>query len=292
MMMKASKNILTLMIKGHKDLWRNDMIRVTSCGHDSHHRKPCDIEHEHGLSEYLLLIVKTSAWFYIDGRRICTEPNMVILFDRDTYIRYGCDKPDYNDDWIHFSIPQCEEGDSLFASLGISLNQPLYPPDIQRLSSFIRLMAQEFHCPSSQSAQVLHCLMKALLYALGEDLLRADHPAFQHRHYSAFLRLRTSLYNDPGAAWTTEALARSLNLSVSHFQHLYKYFFHTSPQMDIIHARLDLAKFYLSNSNMSIYALALFCGYQSDVHFMRQFKKFVGMTPTEFRKLRYLTPPA
>ncbi len=69
------------------------MIRVTSCGHDSHHRRPCDIEHEHELAEYLFLIVKTYAWFYIGGQRIRTEPNMVILFDRDTCIHYGCDEP-------------------------------------------------------------------------------------------------------------------------------------------------------------------------------------------------------
>ena len=43
-------------------------------------------------------------------------------------------------------------------------------------------------------------------------------------------------------------------------------------------------KYYLAGSDMSIRGLADFCGYESELHFMRQFKKFVGMTPTEYRR--------
>ena len=35
---------------------------------------------------------------------------------------------------------------------------------------------------------------------------------------------------------------------------------------------------------MSIRSLSDFCGYDNELHFMRQFKKFVGMTPTEYRQ--------
>ena len=51
------------------------MITVTNCGHDSHHPKPCDIEHTDGLPDYLLLLVKTDAWFFVDGKRCFTQPN-------------------------------------------------------------------------------------------------------------------------------------------------------------------------------------------------------------------------
>lgn len=34
---------------------------------------------------------------------------------------------------------------------------------------------------------------------------------------------------------------------------------------------------------MSIRSLADFCGYENELHFMRQFKKFVGMTPSQYR---------
>ena len=259
------------------------MINITNCGHDSHHCQPCDIEHENGLSEYLLLIVKTAAWFSLGGTKTVTKPNMAILFDKHSYIHYGYQSPGYNDDWIHFDLNGSDEI-SWFQSLGLPLNQPLYPPDVQRLSQFIQLMSQESHFPAGHSAQIQDCLMKALLHALSEDLVRASQPVFQNRNYPAFLKLRAALYDNPSAPNSIETMARSLNLSISYFQHLYKQFFSVPPQMDLIQARLNLAKFYLTHSNMNIYALASFCGYSSEVHFMRQFKKFEGTTPSEYRQ--------
>ena len=259
------------------------MIHVTSCGHDSHHRSPCDIEHKNGLPDYLLLIIKTGAWVSIDGRRTFTAPNMVILFDRNTYIHYGCNDPDYNDDWIHFFIDSGTAGD-LISRLKIPLNHPLYPPDAQRLSRFVQLMSREFRFPADYSEQILDSLMQGLLHALAEDLKKAEQLYAGHRHYSAFLRLRTSLYNSPSIQWSAKEMADSLDLSVSHFQHLYKQFFAVSAQSGIIGARLELAKYYLTHSNMTICSIASFCGYDSEVHFMRQFKRFEGITPSAFRR--------
>ncbi len=258
------------------------MISIISCGHDSHHRQPCDIEHKNGLSEYLLLIVKTTAWVSLCGQKTLTEPNMVIIFDKHSYIHYGCQQSGYNDDWIHFDFN--DDDISWFQSLGFHFNQPLYPSDVQRLSQFVQLMSRESHFPAVYSSQILDHLMRALFYALSEDLVRVDQLAFQNKNYPVFLKLRTVLYDDPSAPNSIEAMARSLNLSISYFQHLYKQFFAVSPQLDVIHARLNLAKYYLTHSNMSIGALASFCGYASEVHFMRQFKKFEGATPSEYRR--------
>lgn len=259
------------------------MITITSCGHDSHHCKPCDIEHKNGLPEYLLLIVKTSAWFSIHKQYIVTEPNMVILFTPYTYIHYGCEYPDYNDDWIHFTLEDSIDT-SFFNSFHLPLNQPFYPADIPHLSQFVQMMTREFHFPAEYSPQILQTLMQSFLYTLAEDLKRSETFTFQNKHYSAFLKLRTDLCNNPSIPWSIHTMARSLNLSVSYFQHLYKEFFSTSPQNDLIHARLELAKFYLIHSNMNMYALSSFCGYNNEIHFMRQFKKFIGLTPSEYRQ--------
>ena len=35
---------------------------------------------------------------------------------------------------------------------------------------------------------------------------------------------------------------------------------------------------------MSISSLAAFCGYDNELHFMRQFKKGTGMTPSQYRE--------
>lgn len=263
------------------------MISVTKCGYDSHHPIACDIEHADGLPNYLLLLVKTDAWFVLGGRHVFVKPNTAILFDKNTYIHYGCHHPDYNDDWIHFRFSENEDS-SLLNTLGILFGQPLPVTDMQRLSRYVQLLTREFHFRTSHSDDTINHLMHALLYALADDLAQPEAIGSTHRQYPAFLRLRTSIYNNPALPYSSERLADSLQLSVSRFQHLYKAFFSVTAQNDIIHARIAMSKFYLQNSNMSIRALAAFCGYENEVHFMRQFKKQEEMTPSEFRKIRNL----
>ena len=48
--------------------------------------------------------------------------------------------------------------------------------------------------------------------------------------------------------------------------------------------RIEKAKSFLSKSNYSITEISNKCGYKSEFHFMRQFKKETGLTPTEFRR--------
>ena len=35
---------------------------------------------------------------------------------------------------------------------------------------------------------------------------------------------------------------------------------------------------------MTVQALAAFCGYENELHFMRQFKKCTGLTPSGYRE--------
>ncbi|WP_099469534.1 helix-turn-helix transcriptional regulator [Konateibacter massiliensis] len=258
------------------------MIHVNICGHNSHHPTPCNIEHEHGFSDYLLLLVKTKAWFYIDKKRTVTEPNMAILFDKNTYIRYGCDIAGYNDDWIHFYMS--EEEKELLSKLSLPMNTPLYGLDIHSLSRYVSLLTDSFHAKQHYSEEVSDSLMHALLYKLGGELTKAENASSSHKYYTAFSKLRTSLYNTPSEEWSADYACRLLDLSISYFQHLYKQFFDCSFQQDIIRARMEHAKFYLRSSNMPIKKLAEFCGYHNELHFMRQFKKTEGMTPSEFRR--------
>lgn len=257
------------------------MITVNTCGHDSHHPIPCNIEHKEGVPDYLILLIKRESWILLEGKRHTLQPNALILFPPDTYIHYGCDIAGYNDDWIHF-MP--DEKDSAFLkSLRLPFCQILYPFDFHGLSEYVRLMSDNYHSPSAYKQKILDSFMHIFLYSLKESLEKQfDSPGIQ-KYYPDFSRLRTQIYNDPAVKRTIPELAGSLCLSLSYFQHLYKEFFGLSCQQDMINARLTFAKYYLANSNMAVASLAGFCGYENELHFMRQFKKFTGMTPGEYR---------
>ena len=258
------------------------MIYVNSCGHDSHHPKPCNIEHKRGVPDYLILLIKRESWIYLDGEKHTVAPNSLICFPPDTYIHYGCDATGYNDDWIHF-LPDAQERD-IFLELLPPFCQILHPYNFHRLSEYVRMLSDIFYGDSRYREQSIDAFLHIFLYALQEELEENSNDPSVQKYYSAFSGLRTQIYNNPANNWSIPALADSLALSLSYFQHLYKQFFTCSCQQDIISARLELAKYYLTGSDMSIRSLSDFCGYDNELHFMRQFKKFVGMTPTEYRQ--------
>lgn len=257
------------------------MLTVNFCGHDSHHAAPCNIEHKNGSPDWLLLLVKTAAWFMIDSIYTPVSPGMVILHKPGMPIHYGCDKPGYNDDWLHFSV---SDEDYFFDSLHIPYGKPLYPADFPQLSACQFLLCRTFRSSGEYKAQIADQLLRTLLMMLSQELQKADNQNQSAPYYMQLSHLRAKLYNAPAYPWDIKTIAAEQNISLSHFQHLYKQYFGTSCLNDIIQARLELAQMYLRQSDMTIQHIASLCGYESELHFMRQFKKRIGMTPTQFRE--------
>ncbi|MCM1270821.1 MAG: substrate-binding domain-containing protein [Ruminococcus flavefaciens] len=100
-------------------------------------------------------------------------------------------------------------------------------------------------------------------------------------HMTNIYDLRKEIYKNPQKKWTVSELARMMSLSDAYFQRMYKKTFQVSVSTDLIHARIEMAKLFLSEGT-SIAETAEYCGYSSDVYFMHQFKKETGKTPTEW----------
>lgn len=258
------------------------MITVGICGYDSMHKIKCDRLFPDGYGEYTLLLVKTEAFFEIDGSVINTPPNTVIIYNPHKFVHYGCQKPHYNDDWIHFQLH--EDDSDILEKLNIPVDHPFTLPYMGTLTEYCRLLVQEKLSDHSHKLEVLDSLMHTLLYSIADLLHSRSDENINHKYYHLLNIQRLELLNAPYKKWSIPEIALKLHLSVSHFQHLYKQFFKTSCQKDIIEARINYAKLYLCTSEMSVSSLALFCGYDNELHFMRQFKKITGMTPSQYRE--------
>lgn len=257
------------------------MITVATCGFDSNHKKPFCKTYNLTSDEYLALLVKTDAWFYLDGQKIKTRPNMLIIYPPGSLISYGRDESGYNDDWIHFSLSDNDV--DIIKGLGIPLAKPLYPYDFMALTTIVELLSRSCHKSSEFTPRLIHHYMSIFLLSVKEQLnsvVSENAPKL----YLEMSKLRTSIYNAPYENRSISDLSKSLFISVSRFQHLYKSYFDTTCQKDMINARLRLAKIYLSTTDMNIREIAISCGYENELHFMRQFKKYVGETPSSYRK--------
>lgn len=108
-------------------------------------------------------------------------------------------------------------------------------------------------------------------------------------YYREFVNLRERIYSNPQEDWSIDSMCRDLILSRGYFQKLYTRCFGISFTQDVINSRIELSKRLLSSTDYSIACIADQSGYSNYVHFMHQFKKIVGITPTEYRKRKKQT---
>ena len=103
-------------------------------------------------------------------------------------------------------------------------------------------------------------------------------------YYAEFAKLREKIYASPAENWSIDAMCKEMILSRGYFQRLYTRCFGISFTQDVINSRIAQAKKLLTHTDQSIAVIAEKSGYDNYVHFMHQFKKNVGITPTDYRR--------
>ena len=98
------------------------------------------------------------------------------------------------------------------------------------------------------------------------------------------VRLREKIYANPQEKWSVEMLCSELNMSRSYFQLIYRETFGMTCIADVINCKMNRARDLLTSTSYTISHIAQLCGYDNEEHFMRQFKKNNGVTPTVFRR--------
>lgn len=79
-------------------------------------------------------------------------------------------------------------------------------------------------------------------------------------------------------------IANELGMSQYYFCHLFKRSTGMSPHQFLIRQRVEQAKHLLRQSERTVTAIALDCGFANQSHFARYFRKYTGMNPNQFRK--------
>lgn len=103
-------------------------------------------------------------------------------------------------------------------------------------------------------------------------------------YHSRLHRIRREILSAPQKSWNLPDIASSIGMSTTHFQRIYKSEFGNSCMEDVITSRLEKAKWLLSHTELNVQEIADKCGYNHINHFMRQFRKRVGVTAMQYRK--------
>jgi AraC-type DNA-binding domain-containing proteins len=258
------------------------MFTIKNGGCNFRHSSSFLMSRPSGITGYLLIIVKTRAHFTIGNRGFSVNPDSVIIIDRNTPYQYHNPEGEYANDWIHFD---CTD-DITFRNSGIVFNEFFHIANAVKFTLYIRQILWE---NSYTQGKYKNINVDLLVNVLINNLILAYKSNDDAHRYSPYLAklqdLRLSIQTAPHEKYSVKELSANMGISVSYFQHLYTKSFGISFQNDLIKMRIENARYLISTSDLTIEEISILCGYASEIHFYRQFRKIMGITPNEYRKL-------
>ncbi len=87
-----------------------------------------------------------------------------------------------------------------------------------------------------------------------------------------------------GQPITLDALARLSGLSPKYFCRFFRAIVHRSPIDYVNYYRIECASHFLSTTDMTVAEIAQHCGYNDSSFFIKQFRKYKGTTPKQYRQ--------
>lgn len=258
-------------------------MKIGSIGCNYNHEAGLYTDRPEGTGCGLMLLVKSPASFIINGEKMETPKNVLVIFTPETPYRYGSDSA-YIDDWVYFDW---EKGDvERFNELEIPLNKIIALTNTDELSQILRQISYEHNTFDEKKESIKAHYTEIFLLKLSRCIKATtpvDPARLSNRHYY-FQHIRNKIYTNPEEMTSVTAAVNHSGMSYSGFQHLYKKFFGVSVKDDIIKSRFLCAEKLLLTTSLSVKTIAQKCGYINEYSFMRKFKEIYGMTPTEYRK--------
>jgi AraC family transcriptional regulator len=99
-------------------------------------------------------------------------------------------------------------------------------------------------------------------------------------------RLTTHIEANLDATIRIKDLATALKLSSSHFHRAFRKNFDDSPHRYVMRRRVERAQGMMLTTDASLTQIAVDCGLADQAHFNRLFRRFVGETPSAWRRAR------
>lgn len=236
-----------------------------------------EINMANGITNDILLICKSSIYVRTDYLSLKKYPtNTVFFFPKGTAYYYTpCRGEQYRDCYIQFT---CD--DPFYVRHMISDTHPFGLRDPDRIYNLIEMIAFENILNGPNRGEILDNLMKTLFIKLSESTTVSDNTPY----YNELLKIRYNIFKHPEIKWTLNMIAGLLHMSTAYAHSLYKNAFKTTFMQDVIESRIQCSKHALAYSEHTISEIAVISGYNSAAHFCRQFRKYTGISPSQYRK--------
>lgn len=227
---------------------------------------------------HLFVRFTTDAYVLTEDGYKNAEAGDFILYRAEKEMAYGARDKKFVHDYFRFYLEEGEENLFDFPT-GVLLPSPLP----KKLDEILRLMMLEYYSNNKNRSESLSLFGRLFLLGI-KDLLSEKKAPPPKKNREELIRLRTEMLSSPEEEWTVELLSEKVHLSPSYLQALYKKSFGVSPINELIEARIKKAESLLLCTKEKENEIARRSGYNNMEHFVRQFKKLRGLTPSEFRR--------
>lgn len=228
----------------------------------------------------VLYILKSPAVFCINGNYTQKYKNSFIIIDRDTQYNIFAT----GEVLVFDRLTLKSDGNAnTIIPYDLSANTLYQLSSCSKTDYLLNIILNEYYNLSTHKNELLGQYVSSLFMVLGNEV-KSEIPSGKLPYYDKLLEVRRKIYSNPNEKWTVDSICRQVNLSRSYFQMLYREAFGITCINDVIESKIKLACQLLESTQKTVSSIAAMCGYDSDVHFMRQFKKITGFTPSEYRK--------
>lgn len=161
-----------------------------------------------------------------------------------------------------------------------TLANPLAVEEIWKL-----LLTAASGAETALAKETCSCALELLLCLIRQTSDGTIARAAEIPHYDKLSKIRHQIYQHPEESWFIQDICEEIGISRPYFHKLYLAAFGTTCTQDVIASRIARSKRFLEMTDDPISSVAQRCGFETDVYFMRQFKRHVGMTPTAYRRI-------
>lgn len=258
---------------------------VTSCGnYKVKKRAEFRTSRPKGRKDYqLLYIAAGQGHFFINGQeRVVSAGNIIVYLpgQPQEYVYFKDDKTDVY--WVHFTGSDVEK---IIDYYNIRLSENIIyigtSPDYQWLFGQI---IQEMQLCRPRFEELISLLLRNIFILISRNLIKANRAdnSLENEVELAMHYFRENYRSEINV----EDYALTRGMSASNFYRVFKQISGSTPLQFILKLRLSNAQNLLENSNLTIAEIASAVGYENPLYFSRIFHKHIGVSPSEYRKMR------
>jgi AraC-like DNA-binding protein len=244
-------------------------------GHYRERRKGCE-------DNILIYCLQGIGYYILDNKRYVVNPNQFILIPAtDRYIRYWSDEQDpWTIYWVHFTGNVI---DIFNKSLNLSITKgPVHMPFNEKAIEIWQNIYQTLEMGYSSENLCSACFC---LYHLIATFLFPERHINREKndHVDIITKTILNMRNNLNKKLTVEDMATMHALSVSHFSNLFRKDTGMPPLDYFIHLKMQKACQLLYSNGSKIKTVAFDLGYEDPYYFSRIFKKYIGISPEQYR---------